>query len=321
MIKGRGAFAAGVILAAIDGGLLAIWGLIAKFLGNTTPNILSYALVLFTAGACYLALAKISKPSERIIKADKLIFYLIAAFTIISVIQFGLAVFIFEFKDAEIAVAALMRNSSLIFAALICHFAWLYPAICKQVKIDLRIIVGICIFTFGCWLFVGMPNSLNQWREAISVWGALSILVGLNRAITEVLTLKLNRQSNAFTMNQLTGIGLICLSFPAILAYLISGYTLPSSYQLLLIFLIGGIIPLTQAFRFLSYNYLKDIIGKKGIAILASLIVSFIFGITLGESFSIEKIGGLLFAIAAIVILEDGFFKMLYNKPAQQKAN
>ena len=160
------------------------------------------------------------------------------------------------------------------------------------------------------WLFVGAPLDKNQWGLAISVWGLLSILIGFNRSITEILTQKFTQVSNSFTMNAVIGASFIGISLLIIVFCILNSQQLPSLIQTILIMLVGGIIPAMQAFRFLSYRHLKEILGKKGIGIWAYLLSSFILGIIFfGEKVRLASVVGLSLGLVAVILLEDGLYK------------
>ena len=317
MFKSRRALIIGVMLAGIDGVLMAFWGLSTKYLGNASPNIFAYALVLLVAGICYFGLAMNSKADQKIIKTSPSLIKMLTAFVLISILQFSIGIYLFEFKDAEISVSAFLRNSSLVFAAIISHFAWAYPKFCNQVKITPRLMLGIIIFTLGSWLFVGYPSSIFKWLQAISLWGALSILIGFNRSITEIITFKFNKESNSYTMNLFVGVGFIVTSLPLCIALIIKDGINFSRLPIISILAVAIIIPAGQMFRFYSYNYLKDVIGKKGIGVWCYLLASFALGVFSGENFELHKMLALFVGLIAVFLLEDGLFATFWSKKAQ----
>ncbi len=279
-----------------------------------------YSLIFVVSGFGYLIFASILPSNEKVWCNNKSSIYLIALFSLISILQFTLGVYLFEYQDAQLSVSALLRNSSLVFAAIICHFAYLKPEYIPVKKIDRFVLVGIGFFILASWFFVGAPRSSATWITAFSIWGFVSIWIGFNRSITEILTYSMTRKSNRFSMNLGLGVCLIAFGFFAICALRFSSNfsQLDTSMNSIgslsaigwsSLIAVALIIPIAQGFRFTALEYLNDVVGKKGISIWMFLFTSVVLGyIFYGESLESFKICGLVFGLIAVTFLDTELF-------------
>lgn len=312
-------FYLGVGAALVDGFLLALWSLSTKLLGSEQPTALHYGAILVTAGLGYFALALATKRSQRVLRISKASAGILVTFSLISALQFSLGVLLFEYESAQLAISALLRNSSLIFSAILCQCAFLCPGLIPTKRIDMKALSGIVLFSAACWLYVGMPRDSASWLAAISAWGLISVWIGFNRALTEILTLAMTKHTNRFSMNVSLALwhvligGLCCLyhSFTVDESTHDKELSLQAWCGLLGVALI---IPLAQGFRFISLSVLEDVVGKKGISIWMFLFSSMLIAaLLLHEAVSQKMVYGLSLALVAVVLLEPGLYSSLMH--------
>lgn len=305
----------GVLAAVLDGLLLAFWGVASKALGVHNPGTFEYSLVLGVAGLGHILLAG-AFPGKKVDKVEEKrpgvgMFFLLISFVLISVAQFYLGVKVYEYKEADVAVSSFLRNSSLVFAALLAHFAAKLGGVFVESRLTKRSLLGTFLFTLGVWIFFNAPLSGVSLKGLASFWVLGSVLIGFNRSLTELLMQRFAKGVRREVMNAVLGAGLLlCSCIGALFSRPSVEWSLP---LVLLIAAVGLIIPVMQAFRFTALKALNEVLGKKGYTIWAYLGSSTLFGaLFFYEPVGINKYLGLAIGMLAVALLEEGTFKAVF---------
>lgn len=303
----------GVLSALIDGLLLAIWGIFSKAFAQYDPGAFEYSLLLSLAGVVYLLLPllpfvislfeKNIKVSSVPVQLSRTAIAFLVFFVIISVVQFYLGVKVYEYRGADVAVSSFLRNSSLIFVAIFAHFTRYAGGIFVESKLTWTSIFGSLLFMLGVWLFFEAPLTSFGASFYLSFWVIGSVIIGFNRALTELLTQRFARVTTRNQMNYGIGWGLLIIGGIGCAVFQKS-MTFDFRSGLYLMF-VALIIPLMQAFRFTALKYLKEVLGKKGLTIWAYLFSSMILGgIVFRESLAWHKWAGLVIGAVAVAFLD-----------------
>jgi hypothetical protein len=216
-------------------------------------------------------------------------------------------------ENSDIAISSFLRNSSLVFAAIFAHYARYSFGVFNESRIDVRSLLGILIFIFGIISFLGFPSFVVLKDSFVSFWIIGSLLIGFNRAITELLMQTFTKSISRIQMNLGIGLGLIMtgtiglLLFKPVLIY--------EPMLVFNIFCVAFIIPLMQAFRFSAFRYLNEVLGKKGYTIWAYLFFSMILAAWIfSENLSWYKWLGLLIGALAVAMLDKGTYKAVFKR-------
>jgi drug/metabolite transporter (DMT)-like permease len=297
---GRGA-------AVLDGFFLAVWGIVSKKLALFDPGAFEYSMVLVFAGLGYFLSALLpleKKAFKQVNIVDRKIYLFLSAFVLISVLQFYLGVKVYEYKEADVAVSSFLRNSSLVFAALLAHFARFSGGMFIESRLSRKSIFGSVLFMLGVWIFFGSPMSSQDGTRYLSFWVVGSLLIGCNRAMTELLTQKFAKTISRVKMNVVAGIGLGIIGGLGCGIY--SRGANFSSYWIYWAIAVGFIVPIMQTFRFIALKVMNEILGKKGYAIWTYLFASMLLGaFFFSEELSLSKWLGLAIGGVAVVFLDE----------------
>lgn len=295
----------GVWFAVLDGVLLAFWGISSKAFASYDPGAYEYSMVLGVAGIGHLLLTFIPEGKKAVTDSSfkRSIIFLLIAFVLISVSQFYLGVKVYEYKDADVAVSSFLRNSSLIFAAIIAHFAKFFGGMFVESKLTRTSIFGSFLFMLGIWMFFEAPLTSNNASSYLSFWVLGSLLIGFNRSITELLMQTFAKDISRTLMNFVIGGGFLIIGLLG--AAFFQKSVVLNSRATFYLACVALIIPVMQAIRYSAFQYLNEVLGKKGFTIWAYLLFSMLLGgIFFGESLSPNKWAGLAVGMVAVLFLD-----------------
>lgn len=316
----------GILFAWIDGSCMGLWGVASKKLAQYDPGAFEYGLVLMVAGLGHLLLTRL--PLDKVTAIAGQInrrcgFYL-GLFVLVSVAQFYLGVKVYEDENSDVATSSFLRNTSLIFAAMIAVFRTntgsgklgVSENFKNFVRAGLNTIFSSLWFTIGIWIFFGLPMGKADGIDYFSFWILGSVLIGFFRTVTEYLVAYFAKTITKKQMNSVVGMCLLVIGLLASIVNWASRVNL--GYGYLYLIAVGAIIPVMQAFRFTALKRMNDLLGKKGHTIVAYLVSSMILGVVFfGESWHWHRIVGLLIGLTAIPMLDSGMkveLKLYFRK-------
>lgn len=305
----------GVVAALVDGFLLALWGLACKGLAQFSPGVYEYALVFYVAGLGHLSLAMFpdSGKGKSASIVSKRIVLLLSFFIMISVAQFYLGVQVYVDDSSDISISSFLRNSSLLFAALLAHNARFSGGLFIESRLDGKSVSGMILFLLGAWCFFGMPYHSFHFGDLLVFWVVGSFFIGFNRALTELLMQNFAKSITKTQMNLGIGSGML---LTGVLGISFSSPRVVFSGEYLFFLLsVGLIIPLMQAFRYSALSYLNEVLGKKAYTIWMYLFASMLLAAYFyGESLAWQKWLGLLIGGFAVLLLDRNAYRAIFLK-------